>query len=126
MARYDKYEPKAGGTRAPLAADLAKTSAGNPLGFGIDVNGNAVPGAGVSGIVGVVCTTKDMKAGEIVDIMTHGEVVGCIAPLVAGTRITALTTTGVLGVTAADATHIAIGFTVEATRLVVRRGAGVA
>lgn len=126
MARYDKYEPKSGGTRAPLLADLAKTSAGNPVGFGLDVNGKAVPGAGNSGIVGVVCTTKDMKAGDIIDIMSHGEVVDCVAPLVAGTRITALTTTGALGVTVADATHVAIGFTVEATRLVVRRGAGVA
>lgn len=126
MARYDKYEPKAGGTRAQLAADQLKTSGGNPIGVGLDVNGKVVVGAGQSGIIGVLCTTKDMKAGDFVDVMTHGDVVDCVAPLVAGTRITALTTTGALGVTAADATHIAIGFTVEATRLVVRRGGGVA
>lgn len=126
MARYDKYEPKAGGFRAALAADLTKTSGGNPIGVGLDATGKVVPGTSVSGIVGVLCTTKDMKAGDIVDVMTHGEVVECVSPLVAGTRITALTTTGALGVTAADATHIAVGFTVEATRLVVRRGAGVA
>lgn len=126
MARYDKYEPKGGGFRAALAADLSKTSGGNPIGVGLDSTGKVVAGAGNSGIVGVLATTKDMKAGDIVDVMTHGDVVECVSPLVAGTRITALTTTGALGVTAADATHIAIGFCVEATRLVVRRGGGVA
>jgi hypothetical protein len=120
VARYDKYDPVSGGFRAPLAADLAKTSAGNPIGVGLDVNGRVVPGAGNTGIVGVVATVRNLKAGDIVDVMTDGEVVDCVAPLVAGTIITALTTTGALGVTVADATHIRVGHTVEATRLIVR------
>lgn len=123
MARYDKYEPKAGGFRAPLAADLAATEStgdGNPLGFGLDVNGRAVPGAGQSGLKGIVCTTKAMKAGDIVDIMTDGEVVEFDG--VAGTTYYAAAADGVISTTApaADDNGVTVGFTVEATRLVVR------
>lgn len=120
MAHYDKYDPTDGGFRAPLAADLAKNSAGNPIGVGLNTSGQVVAGAGNTGIVGVLTVTRDMKAGDIVDVMTDGEIVEMVAPVVAGTTITALTTTGALGVTAADATHIEVGFAVEATRLVVR------
>jgi len=120
MARYDKYDNLAGGFRAPLNADLAKTSAGNPLGVGLNTSGRVVVGAGNTGVVGVICLTRDMKAGDIVDVMTAGEVVDC-GSLVAGTVYTANTTTGVLTNGAASATQTPIGYTVEATRLVVRR-----
>ena len=127
MARYDKYEPKGGGFRARLNADQLKTSAGNPLGVGLNGTGRVVLGAGTTGIVGVLATTKDMKAGDVVDVMTHGECVECITPLVAGSIITANTTTGVLSLTAASLTQVPIGFTAEAltatqVRLIVRRG----
>jgi hypothetical protein len=104
-----------------LAADLAVIT-GNPVGFGINTSGQAVPGAGNTGVIGVVCNGKAKKAGDIIDIMTDGDCVDCVAPLVAGTVITADTTTGALGVSAASATKTPIGYTVEATRLVVRRG----
>lgn len=122
MARYDKYEPKAGGFRAPLNADLTKTSTGNPIGVGLNSSGRIVPGAGNTGIIGVLATTKDQKAGDILDVMTNGECVECVAPLTAGTIITADTTTGALGVDAASATKTPVGFTVELARLVVRKG----
>lgn len=121
MASYDKYDPKAGGFRAPLAADLTKTSTGNPLGVGLNSSGQVVPGAGNTGVIGVLVTTKNMKAGDIVDVMTHGECVDCVAPLTAGTVITADTTTGALGVTAASTTKTPVGYTVELARLIVRR-----
>lgn len=105
-----------------MAADLAKTSTGNPLGVGLNSSGQVVAGVGNTGIRGVLCTTRDMKAGDIVDVMTHGEIVEMVT-VTAGVGVTALTTTGVLGVTAPDATHIAVGHTVEATRLIVRKGA---
>lgn len=120
-AYYDKYEPKAGGFRAPLAADHAVTTAGNPVGVGLNSSGQVVDGAGNTGILGVLVLTKAMKAGDIVDVMTDGECVGCGSPLTAGTAITADTTSGALGVTAASASKTPVGFTVEATRLVVRR-----
>lgn len=122
IARYDKYDPVSGGTRAPLAANLTKTSTGNPIGVGLNASGQVVPGAGNTGVVGVLATTKDMLAGDIVDVMSHGDCVECVAPLVAGSVVTANTTTGALGVGAASATLTPIGYTVEATRLVVRRG----
>lgn len=121
MARYDKYGPKTGGFRAALNADQAKTSGGLPLGVGLNGTGKVVVGAGTTGVIGVLCTTKDLKAGDIVDVMTAGEVVEC-AGLTAGTTYTANTTTGVLTSGAASATQTPVGFTVEATRLIIRRG----
>lgn len=129
MARYDKYDPNVGGFRGPLAADLTateKTGNGNPLAAGLDVNGRVVVGAtaaaSTSGTVGLICTTRDMKAGDIVDVMTAGEVVE-MTGTVAGTRY-ALLANGTVG--AGGAGLLNIGWTVEATRLVVRCGQGYA
>lgn len=119
-ARYDKYNPQVGNFRAALNADLAKMT-GNPIGVGLNTSGNVVVGAGNTGIIGVLQTVKDMKAGDIVDVMTHGEIVGLVT-VTAGVVVTADTTTGVLGVTAPSATKVAVGHTVEATRLVVNAG----
>lgn len=122
--RYDKYDPIAGGFRAALAADFAKTaSTANGIGVGLDSSGLVVAGAGISGVIGVLCCTRDMKAGDIVDVMTSGECVEAVSTIVAGTVVTADTTTGALGVTTASATKTPIGYAVEATRLVVRRSA---
>lgn len=119
--RIDKYDPKVGGFRAPLAADRAATATGgaNGIGVGLDVNGRVVPGAGVTGIKGILVLTQDKKAGDIVDVMTAGEMVEC-AGFAAGANIVALEATGVLSDGEADATHRLMGFTVEATRMVVR------
>ena len=120
--RYDKYDPIAGGFRAVLAADFSKTAVtANGTGVGLNSSGQVVPGAGISGVVGVLCATRDMKAGDIVDVMTDGECVEAVSTIVAGTVVTADTTTGALGVTAASASKTPVGFAVEATRLVVRR-----
>ena len=122
MARYDKYDPKDGGFRAPLAADLPATSTtgdGNPLAVGLDVNGRVVAGAGQTGVVGVLVTTKALRAGDIVDVMTDGEIVE-MAGVAAGSIVTGATADGDVDDVAADGTHIRLGHTVEATRLVVR------
>lgn len=127
MARYDKYDPKSGGFRALLAADLpatSKTGNGNPRGVTLDANGRAVIGsAGNTGTVGVVCTTRNMVAGDPIDVMTHGEIVEFAGT--AGTVYTNTEATGVLGTTAVGAGVKKIGHTVEAptattARLVVR------
>ena len=122
MARYDKYEPKAGGFRAALAADLtatSKTGNGNPLGCTLDGNGRVIfTGITADNLRGVIVTTRNLKAGDIVDIMTHGDIVE-MAATAAGATVTS-TATGVLDDIAADATHFKVGHTVEATRLVVR------
>jgi hypothetical protein len=116
-ARYDKYNPQVGNFRAALNADTPKMT-GNPIAVGLNASGNVVAGASNTGIVGIMMVVKDMKAGDIVDVMTHGEIVA-LTGLTAGTAITANTTTGVLGTGAASATQMAVGHTVEATRLVV-------
>jgi len=122
--RYDKYDPISGGTRGVLAADLAKNGGVNQNGIGVGVNssGLIVPGAGNTGVIGVLVVTRDMKAGDTVDVMSHGDCVEATSALTAGTVITADTTTGALGVTAASATKTPIGYMMEAGRLVVRRG----
>jgi hypothetical protein len=117
VARIDKYGPKSGGFRAPLAG--AYTGAAAPIGVGLDSNGRVVPGAGQTGIVGVLCKPDDAAALAIVDVMTSGELVEFAGA--AGTVYTANTTTGAITTGAASATQTPIGFTVEATRLVVRR-----
>jgi hypothetical protein len=125
MARYDKYDPISGGFRAPLAADWAGALA-TPVGVGLDANGRVVPGAGVTGVVGVVvidgrvnslgARTNTKKAGDIVDVMTAGEIVDNTG-LAAGTVYFADATAGAIGT---DNTDARVGHTVEAQRLVVR------
>ena len=139
---YDKYEPLAGGFRAPLAANLTFDAAGSfgPKAVSLDANGRVVVGtAGQSGGVGVLVKNVPMtpnlgniagqvnagvpiggKAGDIVDVMTNGEIV-LDEDLVAGTAYYA-EADGDLTATA-PAEGVAgyhVGHTVEATRLVVR------
>lgn len=115
-ARIDKYDPISGGFRAPLAAAITDTAqVGVPLGVSLDANGRVVIGtAGNSGFVGVLVVTRLMAVGEIVDIMTDGEIVD--VGLAAGTKYYTAAS-GALGTTN---TNPLVGWTVEADRLVVR------
>lgn len=115
MANYDKYDPKAGGFRAALAADWVYD--GTPFGVGLNASGQVVKGSGNSGMVGVLIVPQALKAGDIVDIMTNGEIVAFGG--VAGTRYFANETTGVISSTSA-AGAFRVGATVKADRLVVR------
>jgi hypothetical protein len=118
MARIDKYDPVDGGFRAPLAG--AWVGSATPKGVGLDANGRVVPGAGNSGIKGVLCKPDNGAAGDIVDVMTEGELVEFAG--VAGTSYYAANADGVLDAVApvAGVNKVTVGFTVEATRLVVR------
>lgn len=141
-ARYDKYEPISGGFRGPLAADLTFDAAGHygPKAVSLNASGQIVEGtAGQSGGVGVLIKNVPLypnlgnipgavnaaipiggKAGNIVDVMTHGEIVG-VTGLVAGTTYYAAAN-GTLTSTApgAGVNGYRVGHTVEADRLVVR------
>lgn len=119
MARIDKYHPVAGGFRAPLNA--AFTATGAPLGVGLNGSGRVVAGAGTTGVVGVIMLPEDRAAGDMIDVMTAGEIVDFAGA--AGTVYTANTTTGAITSGAASATQTPIGFTAEASRLIVRRSA---
>ena len=120
MARIDKYDPKSGGFRAALAAAQAATpgavgDADGPIGVGLDVNGRVVPGAGQSGVVGVLVLTQDKVAGDIVDVMTDGDIVEFGGA--AGTVYFAAAANGAISTTN---TGTRVGHTVEANRLVCR------
>lgn len=116
--RIDKYDPIAGGFRAPLNA--AYTGSATPIAVSINSSGRVLPGAaGQTGMVGIICQPTDLPAGAIVDVMTDGELVE--AGLAAGTLYYAHATTGVISSTASV---FRVGHTVEADRLIVRFQSG--
>lgn len=114
MARYDKYEPHAGGFRAPLDVAMPAAESWTPVGVGLNAAGRVVIGAGQTGVIGVLVGHGKKAAGDIVDVMTSGEIVEFEG--VAGTAYAA----GADGDVASGATGVSVGHTVEATRLIVR------
>lgn len=132
MSRIDKYEPLTGGTRAPLAAAWPANRLNEVVPVGLDANGKVVIGLGNTGYVGVVLLTQVKAAGDIVDVGQDLDVVefSPAVTAVAGTNYfadaatnTIVAGTGSLtGTAPATAGSKKIGFTVEATRLVVRTG----
>lgn len=145
MPRYDKYDPYNGGFRAQLAADWPVADAVGAVAYGVGLNasGKIVKGAGVTGIKGLLILTQNKnlrdsagaqavkhQAGNWADIMTSGEIVEWATTAgvagVAGFNYHVTVATGVIiagtgagGVTQ-PATSVPIGFTVEASRLIVR------
>jgi hypothetical protein len=120
-AHYDKYDPISGGFRAPAAQTWTGADLRVPRAVSLDANGRIVRGtAGASGFVGVVVAHKDVAIGDILDVMTAGEIVD-VTGLTAGTVYYA-TAGGPLGTAApaAGANAGRVGHTVESDRLVVR------
>jgi hypothetical protein len=119
-ARFDKYDPVSGGTRARLAADWLDADVGVVRGVALDANGRAIKNTTVTNGKGVIALGKKRLAGEPIDIMTYGEIVD-VTGLVAGTDyyLAANGTITTVG-PAAGVNGIYVGFTVEADRLVVR------
>lgn len=148
MARYDKYDPISGGSRAKLNAALALTNGGiGPIAVSLNAAGRVVPGtAGQSGLFGVLVKNVargpvgnwgtslqggtpnpnapiGAMAGDVVDIMHFGDIVDLDkTAFPAGTKFYARTD-GTISATSAIGA-IPIGWTVEAGRLVVRVAAG--
>lgn len=117
MARYDKYEPLTGGFRAALNADWLDADLNKVVGVSVNTTGKVIKGtAGQTGFVGVVCLTKKRYAGDIVDVMQDGEIVE-LTGLAAGTQYY-MPSTGD-GVNTTN-TNPRVGWTVEATRMIVR------
>lgn len=75
MPRYDKYEPYAGGFRAPLNAAITATDKNKLYAVGLNNAGRVVIGGGQTGIVGVLIAHDARAAGEPVDVMTAGDIV---------------------------------------------------
>lgn len=136
MSRYDKYNPVSGGFRAPLAAAWTATS--GPSGVtdlnrvivvSLNGSGRVVKAASVAAAVGIVILTGPKAIGDIVDVMTDGEVVELDgADIQGGTALGAgikayldLTATRLTSTAnVAGAAGFYVGTTVEAGRLVVR------
>lgn len=123
MSRFDKYDPVAGGFRAPLAAATLSTDIGKI--YAVSINGSgqvALGGAAETAIIGVICPQKIFAAGDIIDVMTHGEIVEALttagAAFVAGAIVSVATgaSTGAI----ASAAGKVIGRVIELDRLVIR------
>lgn len=129
MARYDKYDPKSGGFRAEAGAAWTAADLNKIFAVGLNGSGRVIKGASVTGIIGVVVVTKAKAIGEILDVMTSGEIVEAAlsdgtTPLAAGINVWGVGASGILAVATAVGNK-RIGFTVEGgaianTRLVVR------
>lgn len=138
MSRFDKYDPKDGGFRAPLNAAWTATSGPSSvtdlnriLVVALNGSGKIIKATTAAAAVGIVIVTKAMAAGEIVDVMTDGEVVELAdvdlqsGSPAAGTKYILDTTASRLaaqGTPAAGTNVFYVGTTVEAARLVVRCG----
>lgn len=137
-ARYDQVEPHVGIVRAALAANITFSAAGEfgPVGVSLDANGRVVIGTGgQTGLCGVLvknvptmpaglATAAQVvnnwmggRAGDIVDIMTQGQILD--TGLAAGSKIFSAAG-GTLSATLAAGNRV--GYTVEAGRLVVLMG----
>lgn len=121
MARYDKVEPLSGSHRALLNADWLVGDLNKVVAVSLNASGKVVKGtAGQTGFIGVVCLTKIRYANDVVDVMQDGEIVE-LTGLIAGQRYFANADGS--GLTPASGTITAlqlVGWTVEATRLIVR------
>lgn len=123
MSRYDKYNPISGGFRAKLAGAWSSADVGKIFGVGLNASGAVVKGAGNTGIIGACIVNRAMAAGDVVDVMQHGEIVEATlsdgtTALTAGTAYYFVIATGLLSAVATAQPKV--GFTVEASRLVVR------
>lgn len=130
MSRFDKYGPFVGGFRAQLAVALTAATdfvggtlagGGKVWAVGLDATGKVVKGAGVTGVVGVICPVRPMAVNEAIDVMTYGEIgdftLQSGAAAAAGTRYFGVAADGTYS-TVNTGTHL--GWTAEAGRLIVR------
>ena len=138
MSRYDKYDPMTGGFRAPLLANFAYTASlpdrkhadlGKLFAVALDNTGKISKfGSGFPLFAGVMILTSPMAAGDMVDVMTDGEITDLIdAEILAVNTLgpgqalygdVSLTTGQLTSVKAAGDFYV--GRTVETSRLIVR------
>lgn len=107
MPRYDRFKDDTGGFRAALAAAWSSSDVGKIFGVSINSSGKVVKGgADAAAICGVVIVTEAKIIGDIVDVMTAGQIADFITladgstATIAGTKYYAIPGTGVLTATA--------------------------
>jgi len=137
MSRYDKYDPMTGGFRAPLLANFAYTASlpdrkhadlGKLFSAGLNSAGKLgkFSTASFPIFAGVLILTSPQAAGDVVDVMTDGEITDLLDAEVGGTALgpgmrwfaDPAVATGILTDTATA--NRFVGFTVESSRLIVR------
>ena len=123
IPRFDKYDPVSGGFRAPLAAAILATDKDKIQAVSINSSGQvAIGGAAETAIIGVIIAGRAMAAGDVIDVMTHGEIVGALttagAAFVTG-AIVSVASGASTGLVASAAGKV-IGRVIEADRLVIR------
>lgn len=126
MSRFDKYDPVSGGFRAPLLAAITTPDVGKIQAVSINTSGQVViGGAAETAIMGVICAHKVFAAGDVIDVMTGGEIVEATmtagAAFTAGAIVYGHGTTGGVGVVDATSTSgKVVGKMIELNRMVVR------
>jgi hypothetical protein len=123
--RFDKYDPVSGGFRAPLLAAILSADVNKIQGVSINTAGKVViGGTAETSIIGVICPVRTMAAGEIIDVMTAGEIAEARttadAAFTAGAVVKVTGTTGAIAAGAPGAGEKAIGRAIELDRLVIR------
>lgn len=123
MSRFDKYDPVSGGFRASLLAAILATDKNKIQAVSINSSGLVVIGGPAeTAIMGVICPLAAMAAGDMIDVMTHGEIVE--ATWTAGTAFTAgQIVTGAVAGTIQSTTGAGfkiLGKMVELNRMIVR------
>jgi hypothetical protein len=81
FGRFDKYNGFVGGFRAPLLVAMSAT--GDDIGklqaVSINSSGKVViGGAAETAVMGLICPTRVMAAGDPIDVMTDGEIMDCV------------------------------------------------
>ena len=88
MSRFDKYDPYSGGFRAPLNAALTSSNVGKMYAVSINSSGRVViGGSATTDLQGIICPVRIAAAGDIIDVMTAGEITDALET--AGTALTA-------------------------------------
>lgn len=139
LSRFDKTNAQVGNFRAPLNAawnatsgPTAATDLNRVTAVALNGSGRVIRATTALMCVGIIIVNQPMAAGDIIDVMTFGEIVelaaadlqAATAP-VAGTKYYADLTAGRLVANAAPTAgtnYFYVGTTVESTRLVVRAG----
>lgn len=124
MARFDKYNPVNGGFRARLGFAPVAGDVGDPIAVTIDSSG-LVQKAAVATAEGVICLSSLLTTGDVVDVMTSGEIVDVgndnITGRAAGVEMFAGATGAITNVgPGAGVNGVKIGRFIENWRLVVR------
>lgn len=125
MARFDKVDPKDGSFRAklgfaPVAADVGKV-------IPVDIDGAGLAQRAAlnsANARGVICLSSVIPQGRPVDVMTDGEIVDVTTDDVTGAAAGAVVHAGAAGTADVAGTGRALGFFVEAWRMIVRVGRG--